>query len=301
MATETVHIPVLLDEVLEHLALTPGQTVLDATVGGGGHALAISEKIGSRGTLIGLDQDTDALDRSRERLKGAPCQVILRESNFRHLGQVLDDLDISAIDGALFDLGWSSDQIADPERGMSFQFDGPLTMTLKKKVSASDVQAFDVVNHWEEATLADILYGFGDERYARRIAKGIVEARSVEPIRTTFELVEVIKKSVPSKYRNGHLHPATRTFQALRIVVNQEYEALSEALESVLHKMKTGGRLAVISFHSGEDRIVKRFFKEQAMQNNVRIITKKPISATALEISNNRRSRSAKLRVVEKI
>jgi 16S rRNA (cytosine1402-N4)-methyltransferase len=209
MASETRHIPVLLNEVLEALDVQPSDIVLDGTLGGGGHASAITEKLSDKGTFIGLDQDVDALTRSTERLGQTACNLILRESNFRNVDQVLEAENLSKVDKALFDLGWSSDQMADPERGLSFQSDGPLNMTLKKNPLEADVTAFDIVNHWQEETIADILYAFGDERYSRRIARGIVEAREQEPISTTFELVDIIKSSVPGKYRNGRIHPAT--------------------------------------------------------------------------------------------
>lgn len=300
MATETRHIPVLLNEVLEALDVQPADTVLDGTLGGGGHASAIIEKLGDKGTLIGLDQDVDALARSRARLGEPACRLIVRESNFRNLDQVLDSEGITEIDKALFDLGWSSDQMADPERGLSFQSDGPLNMTLKKNPLEADVTAFDIVNHWQEETIADILYAFGDERYSRRIARGIVEAREQEPISTTLELVDIIRNSVPGNYRNGRIHPATRTFQALRIIVNDEYEAIKEALDKTLTVLRTGGRIAVISFHSGEDKIVKEYFKQKANDQVLTLVSKKPIVPTEAEVTHNPRARSAKLRIIQK-
>lgn len=301
MNTETIHIPVLFHEVLENLNIQSGDTVLDGTVGGGGHAEAICKIVGPSGTFIGLDQDTDALARSQARLSDMDCKVILRESNFRNLDKVLEEENIETVDKALFDLGWSSDQMADPERGMSFQIDSPLTMTLKKSPLPTDVTAFDVVNDWQEETIADVIYAFGDERYARRIAKAIIEAREEKPVRTTAELVDIIRGAVPVAYRRGRINPATKTFQALRIVVNDEYGAIKEALEKVLDKMKSGSRIAVITFHSGEDRIIKEFFKEKAKEEVVVLLHKKPIAASEEEIKQNRRSRSAKLRTVEKI
>ncbi len=299
--TTSQHIPVLLNEVLADLSLESGETVFDGTLGGAGHSLAMAQCIGELGTLIALDQDKDAIVRATEKLKEAPCKVVIKENNFRKIDETLQELGISSIDKALLDLGWSSDQVMDPERGLSFQHDGPLTMTLKKNPSESDLTAFDVVNHWKEETLADIFYAYGDERYARRIARNISLARDLKSIHTTFELVEIIKKSVPHSYRVGRLHPATRTFQALRIIVNDEYGALTEALEKTLNFITPQGRFAVISFHSGEDKIVKEFFKQQEQLGTVKRLHKKPIIATEEELSINKKARSAKLRTIIKL
>lgn len=301
MATSTTqHVPVLKNEILEFLDIQPADIVLDGTVGGGGHAEAFCAELGQEGTFIGLDQDTDALARTEHRLTGVTPRVYLREANFRNLDQVLDELEIAEVDKSLFDLGWSSDQIADPERGLSFQIEAPLTMTLKKNPGPMDITAFDVVNDWEESTIADILFAFGDERYARRIAAAIISVRKEEPIRTTTQLAQIVKDATPAKYHHGRIHPATRTFQGLRIVVNDEYGALKEMLAKVIDRTSSGGRIAVMSFHSGEDAIVKRIFKQYIQAESIEALHKKVITPTEQEAEANPRSRSAKLRVVQK-
>ncbi|GMQ95508.1 MAG: 16S rRNA (cytosine(1402)-N(4))-methyltransferase RsmH [Patescibacteria group bacterium] len=295
------HIPVLLKEVLSGLEIRSGETVLDATLGGGGHSTAICEIIGSGGTLVGLDQDSGALAAAKERLEKGACTVQLAQENFRDLDKALDKFGIGEIDKALFDLGMGTHQLEGSGRGFSFQKDEPLIMTFDPHPTENDLTAREIVNNWDEENIADILYGYGGERFARRIAKGIAKARKEGPIERTSELVEIIKKSVPAFYRKGKTHPATKTFQALRITANDEIGSLKEGLGKALRRLKKGGRVAVISFHSIEDRIVKIFFKEEAKSGEYKIITKKPIAPSRGEIAENPRARSAKLRIIEHI
>ena len=299
--TSSVHIPVLLEEIRNHLDLSPESIICDATAGGGGHAYALGSMLGADGMLIACDQDSDALERTRERTQDLACTVSLHNANFRSLSDIFVSLDIECCNAFLFDLGWSSDQIADPERGLSFMHNGPLHMTLKKNPQPEDITAFDVVNDWAEETLADIIFAFGDERYARRIAKAIVAYRKDATITDTHTLVDIIKSSVPAGYRNGRIHPATKTFQALRIVVNDEYGALKEGLRSAIDLLCPHGKIAVITFHSGEDRIVKQLFNEYKDAGEIIKINKKVIVPTRQEQQDNPRSRSAKLRIIQKL
>lgn len=293
------HQPVLLHEAIEQLDIQPGDTIVDATLGGAGHARAIAEKLGEKGTLVGFDLDSDAIERARDALKNSRCRVHLVEANFRHTHEELMKLGVSHITKSLFDLGWSSYQL-DSGRGFSFQRDEPLLMTYAKS-GERILTASVVVNEWEEESLADIIFGWGEERYSRRIAHAIVAAREKKPIRTSGELAEIISASVPSKYRYGRIHPATRTFQALRIAVNDELGALKEGLESTWEMLAPKGRIAVISFHSIEDRLVKQLFALWEKSGSGVRITKKPITPSRAEIMENPRSRSAKLRVISKI
>lgn len=294
-----VHTPVLLKEVLEGLALAPGDVVLDGTVGSAGHGKEMSACIGSTGTYIGVDQDSDALQRAKENLKDAPAQICLVEESFRNLDTVLDSLGFEQVDKILLDLGISSNQLETSGRGFTFQKDEPLLMTMKKS-SEDGLTAGEIVNSFEEENLITILESYGEEKHAKRIAKGIVEAREEKEIKTTGELAEIIKTSVPLYYRRRKIHPATKTFQALRMTVNDEFKALEEALTKAWEKLSKGGRLAVISFHSIEDRTVKKFFKEKKRLLEADVLTKKPIFPGEEEKSLNPRSRSAKLRIAQR-
>jgi len=309
----TVHIPVLLQEVLanlrDNLTAQKGATVLDATLGGGGHTKAMAKLIGKSGTLIGIDADSVALKRSEKNLAdldelGNPMSKLptlhLVQDNFRNLDVVLDNLGITKIDAALFDLGLSSDQLEVSGRGFTFQNDEALEMTLNNIIGEDTLTAKEIINEWQEESIADIIYGYGGERYSRRIAKGIIEARAEAEINTTAQLVDIIKASVPGHYRHGKTNPATKTFQALRITVNDELGAAKEALGKILKYLAPGGRVAVITFHSLEDRLVKRLFREWKAEGRGEIITKRPIAPSDEEIKTNRRSRSSKLRVFEK-
>ena len=276
------HRPVLLNETIEGLGLSEDSVVLDCTFGGGGHSKEILRRYpGTK--IIAIDEDEEVT---------AEKGISLHHENFRNLDKVLGDRKVDAI---LFDLGFSSDQLESSGRGFSFLKDEPLLMTMNEK---ADLTAEVIVNNWSEESLADIIYGYGEERYARRIARAITEQRAKQPIKTTGELVEVIQDAVP---RKGKIHPATRTFQALRIAVNDELGALKEGLQKGFEALKPEGRMAVISFHSLEDRIVKNFNKEKAKKGRATLINKKPITASDEEIKNNIRSRSAKLRMIEKI
>jgi len=292
------HVSVLLHEVLEGLSFRSGEIFLDGTLGGGGHSEAVCS-LGVGVKIIALDQDTDALERSRERLEKLACEVTFVHENFRHLGSVLENLGIKKVDKILLDLGLSSNQLEESGRGFTFLRDEPLLMTFGKDESRGPT-AQEIVNEWNEERLAEILKTYGEERFAKSIARGIVERRERNPITTTFELVEIIKRSFPRGYRFGRIHVATKTFQALRVAVNEEMETLTEGLIVGLESLKPNGRIAVISFHSLEDRIVKRMFREWAKDEKGIVITKKPITPKEEEVKANPRSRSAKLRIFEK-
>ena len=296
-----MHIPVLLKESIEYLNPKAGDTIVDGTINGGGHSEEILKIIGENGRLVGIDQDDEVLNKLREKWKDRK-NVLLARDNFRNLDQVLETLKIEKANGVLLDIGVSSGQIDESGRGFSFQKDEPLLMTMKANIEPDDLTAKEIVNNWDEKELADAIWQYGEERFSRRIAKNIIKRRKLKPIETTFELVDVIRESVPGIYRNNRrINCATRTFQSLRITVNDELGALKEGLEKAMAKLKDGGRLTVISFHSLEDRIVKNYFKEISAMGEGKIITKKPIVPTEEEVKNNPRSRSAKLRAIEKI
>lgn len=291
------HQPVLLHEVVAWLDIQPDDIVVDATLGGAGHAKALVSSLGPAGRFIGFDLDGDAIERARLALKGAPSTVDLVEANFRSIAQELDARSIPTITKALFDLGWSSYQL-DSGRGFSLQADEPLSMTYTKRSDA--VTAALAVNTWGESTLADIIYGFGEERYSRRIANAIVQHRERTPFKTAKELADVIAQAVPGSYRHGRIHPATKSFQALRIAVNDELGALQQGISAAFDRLAVGGRIAVITFHSIEDRAVKHLFAKLETEGKGVRCTKKPIVPSSEELSTNRRARSAKLRVFEK-
>ena len=293
------HEPVLLHEVLEGLDLHPGLTVLDGTLGDGGHSQAIGEVIGSTGRLIGLDADPEAIKRAEVNLINLPCTKIFRPGNFRDLETHLTALSLTTVDRALFDLGLSSPQLADSTRGFSFQTDGPLMMTLDGHVGEGD-NAAKLVNQLPASELGDIIARYGEEGYARRIAEGIVMARRREPILTTSALVRIISDAVPKSYRFGRRHFATKTFQALRIAVNDELRALADGLTAVWSHLAVNGRLAVISFHSLEARIVKEHFRQWARSGEGSLINKHAIKPSRAEAIRNPRSRSATLRIILK-
>jgi len=294
------HQPVLLHEVIRALGVLPDDVIVDATLGGAGHAQELAKGLGGNGLFIGFDMDHDAVERAQECLAGLKAPVHLICANFRDLEKELAKLDVTKITKVLFDLGWSSYQL-DSGRGFSFQADEPLLMTYGKEPDGGTLTAEKIVNTWAEGSLADVIYGFGEERYSRRIAKAIVERRARSPFKTSRELAEFIKGVVPKAYAYGRIHPATRTFQALRIAVNDELSALSEGLASAWKLLAPGGRIAVISFHSIEDRIVKQTFFGMAKRGEGTLITRKPLRPTAEETADNPRARSAKLRVIQKI
>lgn len=293
-----MHKPVMYREVVEYLNIKPGDVVLDATVGTGGHTQIILEAIGPKGKLIGIDRDLDSLLFAKSKLSKYSENLILVHDDFRNLDKVFKDLKIKKVDAMLFDLGVSSFQLDSPERGFSFRFDSPLDMRMDKN---SYISAYDLINYLSEEELSSILKTFGEERWHNRIAHILVEERHKGPISTTGQLAQLVNKAIPRRQQFSNIHPATRTFQAIRIAVNRELEALEEALNKSFDLIKPGGRICVISFHSLEDRIVKRKFKLLFKDKIINIITPKPLRPTQIEIEENPRSRSAKLRVVEKL
>lgn len=292
------HVPVLENEVIELLGLKPGDDVVDCTVGAGGHASAMLERTSPSGRLLGLDVDETALDAAQRSLARFGSRAVLVRENYRNVERVLPTFSSGPIQAALLDLGYSSMEIDDPTRGFSFRADGPLDMRFD---GTQELTAAEIVNGWSLDELAKLIWEYGEERLARRIAKGIVDERRRRPIVGTTHLVDVIARSVPSAYRRGRIHFATRTFQALRIAVNDELGNLREALPKLMAALASGGRIAVIAFHSLEDRIVKEFFREEEREGHMRIITKKPVIAGDQETRRNPRSRSAKLRVAERV
>ncbi len=294
------HITVLLHEAITGLEIHKGDVFVDATLGGGGHSALVCETFGKDVQIIGIDADQDAIARTEKRLSGK-CKFQSACTNFSELGKMLDTLKVPTIDRLLFDLGLSSFQLEESGRGFSFKREEPLLMTMRKESKEDEVTAYDVVNSWGEENLANIIFGYGEERYSRRIAKAIVLARETKLIETTTELAEIIFHAVPGSYRHGKLHPATKTFQAIRIAVNDELQSIEKAISEGFTRLSSGGRIAVISFHSLEDRIIKHFFRQKVSDGLARAITKKPIIPSDEEITMNPRSRSAKLRIIEKI
>lgn len=300
--TTSVHIPVLLKETVDLLDPKPGDVVVDGTVGGGGHSAAIAERVGGDITLHCFDVDSQAIEAAKEKIKDAgAANARFYPFNFRTAPSVLESAGVVSVDRVLLDLGIRSDQLESSGRGFSFQKDEPLSMTLSDKPNENDLSAAHIVNTWNEEDIANVLFGYAGERYSRRIAAAVVASRKVKPIERTRELVAIIEEAVPKSYVRGRINPATKTFQALRIVVNDEYGALTDALTGLWKRIRGGGRLAVISFHSGEDGIVKRFMKERVKEKEGKLIVKKPVVAGEEEVRANPRSRSAKLRVMEKI
>jgi len=296
------HVPVLLKEAIDFLAIKRGGTYIDATVGLGGHSLEIAKRLGAPGHLIGLDKDPAALEIARERLVVGRSSLVVGEKRDWPTVELIHgsfaDLanDETRYDGILADLGVSSLQLNDPARGFSFQAEGPLDMRMNTQAEQS---AYQVVNQLDEVALADLIYEFGDERRSRRIARAIVRSR---PIRTTAELAEIISAAArPMNQAERRIHPATKTFQALRIYVNSELKDLQSLLNAAPQLLKRGGRLVIISFHSLEDRIVKDSLREGMKQGHYKLLTKKPVVAAEEEVNQNARSRSAKLRAAEKI
>lgn len=288
------HKPVMCKEAIDCLKLRPGLTVVDATIGTAGHALKILEAIMPGGRLIGIDRDMDSLSIAEENLKKYKNNVTLAHSDFRSIDKVLDSLKVDSVDGILFDLGVSSYQLDTGERGFSFRNDAPLDMRMDK---TSYIAAYDLVNNLTEKEISDILWAFGQERWHNAIAKRLVRERLQVPVATTAQLRDIVLKAIPHKFgRSCRIHPATRTFQALRIAVNRELEALDEALSKAPSFLKKGGIICVISFHSLEDRIVKHNFKELNQNGIYQIITKKPLTPAENEIADNPRCRSGKLR-----
>ena len=295
------HESVLLKEAIDGLNLEDGDIYLDATVGSGGHMEEVWRRKKNDVLLSGIDADEMSITITRERLDLCGAKPKLAVLNFRNIDKAPEILGIKNPTKILFDLGWGSDQFDEGGRGFSFQKDEPLIMTFKNNPDEDDTTAYDAVNRWSEENLADVIYGYGEEKYARRIARAIVEERQKKAIETSKELSEVVNKAVPIFYRFGRIHPATKTFQAIRIAVNDELRALEEGIQKGFGILEKGGRMAVISFHSLEDRIVKNFFKLQALEEKAELINKKPIIASDEELNKNPRARSAKLRIIQKI
>ena len=306
------HRPVLLEECLEALAIRPDGIYVDGTLGRAGHSLEIARRL-TTGRLIGIDRDETAIAAARERLRDYMDHVTLVHSNFDRIGAILEELNISGADGMLFDLGVSSPQLDDAQRGFSYMHNAPLDMRMDR---TSALDAHQVVNRWPYEELRRILYEYGEERYAPAIAKGICRARETAPIETTLQLVDVIKSAMPPQALREKQHPAKRSFQAIRIAVNGELDALPPMLNAAAEHLNTGGRLAVISFHSLEDRIIKKTMQELATgctcppnfpvcvcgkTPKMKLISRKPITPDDGELTENPRARSAKLRVAEKL
>ena len=292
----SIHKSVLLQELIEGLQIRRGEVVLDATINGGGMSFEVAQRYPGV-KIVGIDADKYALEQLHEEILKRKYPIETWEGNFRDLDQALQSFGIQKVDRIILDLGLSSNQLETSGRGFTFLKDEPLLMTYSSDPKLGDLTALEVVNSWDKEDLRRIFSEYGEERFAGRIAEAIVEGR---PIRRTSELVEVIRKAVPIPYAKGRIHPATRTFQALRIAVNDELTTLSEGLKKGFAALTSGGRMAVISFQSLEDRIVKHFMKDKALQGLGELITKKPIVATETEIKENPRSRSAKLRIIQK-
>ena len=310
---EFKHVSVLYEPVIELLNVKPDGTYLDGTLGGGGHADGVCAKLSEQGTFIGIDRDQDALTAAGRRLAGHRCRKFLVQSNYEDVKRVCEDLGVLKIDGALLDLGVSSFQLDNPERGFSYMHDAPLDMRMN---AADSLTAETVVNEYSREQLAKIIKDYGEEKWAARIAQFITEARKEQRITGTFQLVDIIKRAVPAAARRDGPHPAKRTFQAIRIEVNDELGQLSRAINDFIDILAPGGRLAIISFHSLEDRIVKEAFQKRldpctcppdfpvcvcGKRADVKKVTRKPVEADAEELAANPRSRSAKLRVIEKL
>src|SRR5262245_14184671 len=292
MPASPIHVPVLAAEVIESLNPQPGQVIVDGTLGGGGHTRLLAERVGrSNGFVIALDRDQAAIAAAERNLSGLPVKVA--SANFSELPVVLGELELDAVDGVLLDLGLSSDQLADVERGFSFDSSGPLDLRFNPEEGEP---AWKLITRLPERELADVIYRNGEERLSRRIARRIVEQRTERPIRTASELAELVRRCVPRSV--DRIDPATRTFQALRIAVNRELESLETALKEIPNCLKVGGRFAIISFHSLEDRRVKEAFRSD---QRLKPLTKKPVRPTEEEVQRNPRSRSAKLRVAERV
>lgn len=310
---EFAHIPVMLNECLEGLNVKADGTYVDGTVGGAGHSIEIVKRLSENGRLICVDKDEDALKAAGERLAPYKDRVTFIHDDYKNLVNELDSIGVGKVDGILLDLGVSSYQLDNAERGFSYMKDAPLDMRMDR---SQRISAYEVVNGYTESELARILFDYGEEKLARQIARNIVRARSEKPIETTLELAKIVEDTYPAKTRWKFGHPAKRTFQAIRIEVNDELSSLGEAVTAMARRLEKGGRMAVITFHSLEDRIVKSAFKELSLActcppdfpvcvcgkvQEVELVNKKPITASEEELENNSRSQSAKLRVIEKL
>lgn len=295
------HVSVLLNESVDGLEIKPGDVFVDGTLGGGGHSEEVCNRFGNAVVMIGIDLDPDAISRASSRLASKECNFKAVQGSFRNIDSLVASLGFHNVDKILLDIGLSSNQFEDSGRGFSFQKDEPLIMSFKKELTEDDLTAREIVNDWDEENIRAILEGYGEEQFAWKIAKAIVERRAVKPIETTFELVDIVKSATPKFYHHRKIHPATKTFQALRITVNDEIGSLKDGISKGWQILNKSGRIAVISFHSLEDRVVKQFFREREDEGKGRRITKKPILPTEVEIRENPRARSAKLRILEKL
>lgn len=295
---EFAHTTVLLQESIDYLNCRPGKIYVDCTLGGGGHTRAILEAIGPTGKVVAIDQDQEALQAAKEKLADYSEQLIFINNNFGNLSLVLEELAIKQVAGIMFDLGVSSYQLDNPERGFSYQHNAPLDMRMDIE---QETTAADLVNNLTVEEIGRIIWQYGEERWSKRIAQFIGEARNRKPLETTGELVEVIKAAIPAGARRQGPHPAKRTFQALRIAVNDELEVFRKAIKAGIPYLEEGGRMCVISFHSLEDRIAKHTFRELKQERTVRVLTTKPILPSEQEVEGNPRARSAKLRAVERV
>lgn len=306
------HASVLLAETIEYLNVAPEGVYVDGTLGGGGHASAICEKLNTNGVLIGIDRDIDAINAAKETLKGYQCKKHFVKGNYEDIPQIVKELGFEKIDGAVLDLGVSSFQLDNPHRGFSYMKDAPLDMRMNR---SDEITAYDVVNNYETKKLESIIDKYGEERWARRISEFIDKERKKGPIVSTFQLVDIIKKAIPASARREGPHPAKRTFQAIRIEVNDELGQLERAIDRFLDLLTVGGRLCIITFHSLEDRIVKESFNRRInpcicpkefplcvcnRKSDIKKVTGKPLISGEMELERNPRARSAKLRVVEK-
>lgn len=297
MHTENTHKTVLLKESIEGLAIASGDTFVDGTINGGGHSELVAKMFNSQVYIVGIDLDDGAFVRCRPRLEALGANFVLQQGNFKDMREILGRVHIDKVNRILLDLGWSTNQFEHGERGFSFQKDEPLLMTYSSNALHT---AYDIVNRTPEKELADLIYLYGEERYSRRIARTIVEHRARKPIETSKELADIITRALPHRPFFMRIHPATKTFQAIRIAVNDELRTLEAALPEAFDLLQKGGRLAVISFHSLEDRIVKRFMRSMHDAQKGVLVVKKPIIPTPEEEKENPRSRSAKLRIIEK-
>ena len=306
------HVPVLYQECMDSLNIRPDGIYVDGTLGGGGHASGIGSRLNEKGTLIGIDRDTDALDAAGRRLEGLRCRTELVHNTYANIKEVLSELNISGINGALLDIGVSSFQLDNKDRGFSYMHDAPLNMRMNREDRFS---AYDVVNRYDKKQLQEVIKKYGEEKWASRISDFIVKNRQTAPIETTGQLVEIIKAAIPASARREGPHPAKRTFQAIRIEVNGELEQIGQAVDEFCDVLLPGGRLCIITFHSLEDRIVKEAFNRRlnpctcpkefpvcvcGKVSDAVKVTGKPITAGESELADNPRARSAKLRVIEK-
>ncbi len=298
MDSESEHISVLPKEVMEYLNLPVGGRAVDCTLGMGGHTLQMANQVGPTGQIIAIDRDRQSIEVAKQKLSSVEGRVVFCQDDFRNIDRVLDGLKIEKVDGILLDLGISSFQLDNDKRGFSIKANGPLDMRMDQD---SWFSAYDLINSLSEKELSLILKGYGEERWHNRIARRLVQERSLRPIETTKDLTDIVLKAIPSGQKWQKLHPATRTFQAFRIAVNRELESLDIALDKAVRYLKPGGRICVISFHSLEDRIVKNKFRSFAQSGELSLTLKKPLSVTEDEESVNPRSRSARLRVAEKV